>query len=799
MVEITRFLVWRSSMVMLGAGIVLGLIVLLQQSLPLTTYPLFYAVVAVSAYLGGVRVGLLASLAASFVISMLLNGSAEQGGRFNWIDLLRLSVFVLLTFLLNLNRVKSEIKTAQLYRNLQLVQQQKNESLALLNAFLASAPVGFAFLNCDRRYVLINDALATAHHLSIPDHTGKTVWDTLTPALAELVENQLKQVLETRCAIVNQEASDQGRDWLSTYFPVCAETGELLGVGATVLDVTERKKNQNALREALQKLNSHVENTPLAVVEWDREYRLIRWSRQAEVLFGWAAEEVLGKRPQDWNFVVPQDYADVQAAIERLVTGVERRNIGQNRNYRNDGTIIVCEWYSSALFDESGQFESVLCLVLDVTQRVQLEAEQQRILRLEQAARADAELANRLKDEFLAVLSHELRSPLNPILGWSKLLQTGRLSPERSQEALATIERNAKLQSQLIEDLLDVSRILRGKLVLNLFPVNLEFIISAALETVRLTADSKAIQIKTILASTSGQVLGDSARLQQVVWNLLSNAVKFTPERGRIHVRLDRVGSDAQIQVIDSGKGIKSEFLPYVFEYFRQEDGSTTRNFGGLGLGLALVRHIVEQHQGRVWADSAGEGQGATFTVRLPLLPTENQLPDRPIQTQLMELEAEPLTGLKILAIDNDPAMLTFVGVALRQAGAQVIEANSAIAALETLQHYQPDLIISDIGMPECDGYTLLRYIRSPDCDGLSGLVPSFQAIPETVHHTPAGASLLPKAIALTAYAGEDNRQQAIESGFQKHLAKPVDPEQLIAAIVELCSDSKIHTSNTID
>lgn len=783
MVNVPQSQVWRFSIAMLGISIGLGLIFFLQQSFALTAYPLLYAIVAVSAYLGGARIGLLATLLSSFAASNYLNQASEQRFTLDWIDLLRFSVFVLITVLLNLHRLANNLKTAQLYRNLKLIQQQKNESLALLNAFLASAPVGFAFLDCDRRYVLINDALASAHSLSAADHLGKTVWETLSPALAEVVDHDLKQVLETKRAIVNQEASDQTRYWLSTYFPVCAESGELLGVGATISDITERKQSQKALWEALQKLNSHMENTPLAIVEWDREYRVIRWSGQAEALFGWSAEEVLGKRPQDWNFVVLEDQANVQATIERLVSGVEQRNIVQNQNYRKDGAIVVCEWYSSVLFDKSGQFESVLCLVLDVTQRVQLEVEQQQILKLEQAARAEAEQANRLKDEFLAVLSHELRTPLNPILGWSKILQTGRLSQERSREALATIERNAKLQSQLIEDLLDVSRILQGKLPLNLFPVNLDFIISAAIETVRLTANAKAIQISTSIAANSGKVLGDSARLQQVLWNLLSNAVKFTPERGWIEIRLEHVGAEAQIQVMDSGKGIKAEFLPYVFDYFRQEDGSTTRTFGGLGLGLALVQHIVEQHGGEVWAESAGEGQGATFTVRLPLLLAENRLPEyskHPTFTD--QLEAEPLIGLKILVIENDPAMLTFVSVALRQAGADVIEANSAIAALEALQHCQPNLLISDIGMPGYDGYTLLQHLRSQDFQEAPALVCKLRAIPEEVRQIPA--------IALTAYAGEENCQLALKSGFQKHLAKPVDPDQLIAAIVELCAEA---------
>ncbi|BAU15421.1 PAS/PAC Sensor Hybrid histidine kinase [Leptolyngbya sp. NIES-3755] len=779
MINFPRSQLQRFGITVLVLGNGLGLVFLLQQTFALTAYPLLYAIVAVSAYLGSARTGLLATLFCTIAASTVLNESTDQAIAFGWLDSMRLAVFVLITVLFNLHRIRGRIPQQQ--RNRQFVQQQKDESFALLNAFLSSAPVGFAFLNCDRRYVSINDALAATHNLSIADHIGRTVWETLTPELAETVDQKLKEVLDTKQAIVNQETSDQKTYWLSTYFPVCSGSGELLGIGATILDITERKRNRSALSEALQRINSHVENTPLAIVEWDRDFRVIRWSGQAEAIFGWTADEVLGKHPQEWSFVPQPDQATVQAVMKRLINGDEQRNALQNRNYCKDGSTIVCEWYNSALFDQTGQIESVLSLVLDVTTRVQLQAEQQRVIQLEQAARAEAEQANRLKDEFLAVLSHELRSPLNPILGWSKLLQTKRLSEARSQEALVTIERNARLQAQLIEDLLDVSRIFRDKLPLKLFPVKLEFIVSAALETVRLTADGKAIQIETIVSPNVGQVLGDSARLQQVVWNLLSNAVKFTPERGRVTIRLDRIGSEIQLQVIDTGKGIKPEFLPYVFEYFRQEDGSTTRNFGGLGLGLALVHHIVDQHGGRVWAESAGEGQGATFIMRLPRLARECPPVDPPVQASLsQQLEAEPLIGLQILAIDNDPTMLTFVSVALRQAGANVIEAHSAVEAIEALQNCQPDLILSDVGMPNYDGYALIQHIRSIE------VVPHLQSVPGSVRHIPA--------IALTAYAGEDNQQQAIESGFQAHLAKPVDPEQLIAAIVKLCTKSSSST-----
>ncbi|MBE8985685.1 PAS domain S-box protein [Nostoc sp. LEGE 12450] len=388
----------------------------------------------------------------------------------------------------------------------------------------------------------------------------------------------------------------------------------------------------------------------------------------------------------------------------------------------------------------------------------------------EKTARAQAETANRIKDEFLAVLSHELRTPLNPILGWAKLLRTRNFDEATKIRALETIERNAKLQTQLIGDLLDVSRILQGKVRLNLYAVDLKIAIAGALETVRLAAEAKSIQIQTVLSNDIGKVLGDSDRLQQVMWNLLSNAVKFTPTEGRVEVRLEQVGLDAQIQVIDTGKGIIPEFLPYVFDYFRQADAKTTRVFGGLGLGLAIVRHLVELHGGTVQAESLGEGQGATFTVRLPLL-KNSELRVSSDEASQLELSTDDtlLAGVQILLVDDQADVREFFSFALEQYGATVTAVESAAEALEILMQSKPDILLSDIGMPLMDGYMLLREVRKlPPEQG--GQIP---------------------AIALTAYAGEINYNQAMAAGFQKHLPKPVDPAELAAAIVNLIGQNQ--------
>ena len=401
----------------------------------------------------------------------------------------------------------------------------------------------------------------------------------------------------------------------------------------------------------------------------------------------------------------------------------------------------------------------------DSIERKLAQAERQQLLERERAARELAERANRIKDEFLAIVSHELRSPLNPIVGWTSLLQAGKLDRDRTTQALNIIARNAKLQAELIDDLLDVSRILRGKLSLNITTVDLAQTVGSAIETVRLAAQSKSIQIQTMLEPNVGIVSGDSSRLQQVFWNLLSNAIKFTPPKGRVEVLLETFGSTAQVTVSDTGKGIKPSFLPHVFDYFRQQNSATTRQHGGLGLGLAIVYHIVQLHGGTIKADSLGEGQGATFTVKLPLV---NRLPEQKSENTPSE-HTFNLDKVKILVVEDDSDTREFLIFILEQYGARAIAVDSAYDALDTLTSTQPDVLLSDIGMPEVDGYMLLRKIRA-----LS---------PERGGNIPA--------IALTAFAGEIDYQQAMSAGFQRHLAKPVEPAKLIKTIASLTVNNK--------
>jgi PAS domain S-box-containing protein len=528
------------------------------------------------------------------------------------------------------------------------------------------------------------------------------------------------------------------------------------------------KDTTQRLRESQERLQLGIQVAGVALAKFDYTTDTVELSEEAAALYGIPASELTITRDRIHDTFHPDERAELLGMIEQVLdpTGAgwfacEHRVVWQT------GEVRWLDVRKQVFFNRSGDAlipAYAILAAVDITDRKQAELDRERLLQQEYAARSEAERANRIKDEFLAVLSHELRSPLNPILGWAKLLQQHRLDETRTQEALATIQRNAQLQAQLIDDLLDISRIIQGKLTLTATPVSLTFVISAALETVQLAADSKNIQFNLALPNCPMLVLGDAGRLQQIVWNLLSNAVKFTNVGGRVEVRLTEIGSFAQIQIIDTGKGINPDFLPYVFEHFRQEDGATTRKFGGLGLGLAIVRQLVELHGGTVGAESAGEGKGATFTVRLPLL----ELPGEPVNQSNDALpsphESQPLVGLKIIIVDDEPDSRDFTAFVLEQAGADAYAISSAIEALQVLQQIQPDLIISDIGMPEMDGYMLIEQIRTQ-------LLPPYRSV---------------KAIALTAYAGEANERQVLKAGFQKHLAKPVDPGELIAAITRL-------------
>lgn len=403
--------------------------------------------------------------------------------------------------------------------------------------------------------------------------------------------------------------------------------------------------------------------------------------------------------------------------------------------------------------------------------------ERTELLEAERAARNEAERMNLMKDEFLATLSHELRTPLNAILGWAQLLGMGETSDDELREGLEVIERNARTQTQLIEDLLDMSRIISGKIRLDVQSTDLASVVEAAIGSIRPTADAKGIRLRTILDPMAGPVAGDPTRLQQVVWNLLSNAIKFTPKGGKVDVMLERVNSHLEITVHDSGVGIKAEFLPLVFERFRQADASTTRSYGGLGLGLSIVKSLVELHGGLVRAKSPGEGQGATFIVNLPLAPLRSdevrQHPTSPGATSV-DCETLHLEGICVLVVDDEHDARKLIQRVLTECRAKVFTAANANEGLAMLKQHKPDVLISDIGMPETDGYEFLRHVR--------------RLLPEKGGKVPA--------IALTAFARSEDRTRAMMAGYQIHIAKPIETQELLATVASLAgrtgSDFKV-------
>ncbi|MEP6568643.1 MAG: ATP-binding protein [Acidobacteriota bacterium] len=589
-------------------------------------------------------------------------------------------------------------------------------------------------------------------------------------------------------------------------------------------------KPQQSELLAHQRLTFHVENSPLAVIEWDSDFRVSRWSASAERLFGWEAEEVIGKHVSDWHFVFHEDVDAVAQVTTRQRVGVELLGVLRNRNYTKDGSVLYCEWYNSVLHDESGELVSVLSLVLDVSARKQAEEERAALLARERDLRQRAEEADRLKDEFLATLSHELRTPLTSILGWATLIRSGEVDrTENLDRALEIIERNARSQARLIDDLLDVSRIITGNLQLDVHPLNLAPIVAVAIDALRPAADAKGIQIETELDSGNCLVSGDPNRLRQVIWNLLMNGIKFTPRGGRVSLRLECFSEQAssstdspsllssyvRLTVSDTGDGITPEFVPYVFHRFRQEEGSISRKAGGLGLGLAVVRHLVELHGGNVSAESPGPGNGSTFTVYLPLAaerrdsklrePDDNQ---RAIERRSTEgnhvkevtvrsantgagseagkitsaVKLQPLAGVRVLLVEDDDDSRNLLSLILKRFGAEVVATAASAEALDSFMQRTPDVVISDIGMAEEDGYELIRKLRTLPVQG-SLLQTAYDSLPITQN---SSLIALVPAIALTGYATIKDRDRALAAGYQLHLAKPIEPDELIAAILGL-------------
>ncbi|HYH45913.1 MAG TPA: ATP-binding protein, partial [Thermoanaerobaculia bacterium] len=536
-----------------------------------------------------------------------------------------------------------------------------------------------------------------------------------------------------------------------------------------------REAAEARLMDEAALLDNLLAHAPIGFAFFDGEHRYIRINQfLAERINGIPVETHLGRTVRE---VLPANAPTMDPVLDHVFTtgGVvgELEVEGETPGFPGVRRNWLAGFYPVRAAD--GAVATVGVFVVEITERKRLEQQRLELLASERAARTEAERAGQVKDEFLATLSHELRTPLNAILGWVTLLRSGRAGVAETDKGLKVIERNARVQAQLIDDLLDISRIVSGKLRLDVQPVDLAAVVEAAVQSTLPAAEAKAIRLHKVIDPRAGPVSGDPARLQQVLWNLLTNALKFTPRGGQVQVRLERVNSHVELNVTDTGQGIQPEFLPYVFERFRQADATTTRRYGGLGLGLSIVRNLVEAHGGTVHASSPGEGRGATFTLRLPLTnvhPSGVESKDgqarihpraEPLVPVTPACDEPPLTGLRVLVVEDEPDSRHLIERILTACGAAVTGAASVEEALLQLEEARPNVLISDIGMPGRDGYELMREVRSRG---------------RTAKDLPA--------VALTAFARSEDRRRALLAGFQVHIAKPVDPSELVALIASL-------------
>jgi PAS domain S-box-containing protein len=789
-----------------GAAIILRLLApWIGSTVPVS---LFVLAVTLSAWLGGVGPGLLAT-AVSLIVAHLYSLKPDAVLPITRASyLVRFILFAVAGVAISVISEKRRRAAARATDALAQAEERTAElgqSQARFQRIVETAQEGIWHVDAEGRTVYANQHLADMLGYRVEELMGRSAFD-LVP---EEEQARAREAWTRRAAGSAERLEFRFRHrnghvvWLRASATPLLEDGRFAGAFAMLTDVTEARRNEEALRAgearkatqlAVTEVLAQITDLDTGVrrileaachgLEWccgalwlvDRETNVLRCSEF------WADPD----RPvSEFAAVTRRTLLSPGVGLPgRVWTSMEGAwipDLEQDNNFLRKPAALAAGLHGAFAFPVSfgreilGVFEffspdprepdlellrsflGVGSQVGQFLERMRIEHERQSLLESEQAARREAEAANRAKDEFLATLSHELRTPLNAIVGWSHLLRTGQLDESQRVRAIEVIDRNAKAQSQIVADVLDVSRIVMGKLRLDVHPVELETVVEEAVDTLRPAAAAKEIQIETAL-SPGARVSGDPDRLQQVVWNLVSNAIKFTPSGGHIRASLRQVDGHVEVVVEDSGAGIRPDFLPHVFERFRQSDSSSTRAHGGLGLGLALVRHIVELHGGTVAADSRGAGQGATFTVRLPLmLPEPREAPDDAARSI-------DLQGLQVLVVDDDRETRELVATALRGVGAQVRTAGNTVDALADVGRHRPSVIVSDLEMPGEDGYQLIRRLRA--------------LAPEQGGTIPAAA--------LTAHAQPDEVRRALEAGFQRHLPKPAAPDEIARAVAAL-------------
>jgi PAS domain S-box-containing protein len=654
--------------------------------------------------------------------------------------------------------------------------QALRESEERLRTVTQHAQVGLVVVNKDHRYLFANAAYSEILRLPSTELVSRRVAELLPSVYEDQIRPRLERAFngERVSYELRIPFPEEDRYYAVTYEPRFDASVEPCVV-VVIVDMTSLKQVEKVLQESETQLRLVTDALPVLVSYVDREERYRFNNRTYETWFAHDRQEITGRTLQE--VLGNAAYEKLKPHVQRALAGELVRFEGEIP-YKDGGTRDVEVSYIPDVSTSDG-VRGYYAMVMDVTDRKRAQADRENLLEREQTARAAAERASNLKDEFLATLSHELRTPLHSILGWTQVLRLNHAVGDVG-EGLTVIERNARVQVQLVEDLLDMSRIVSGKLRIDVQRVDIADIVAAAVESARPAAVAKEIRLQTVLDTQAGAVRGDPSRLQQVVWNLLSNAIKFTPKGGKVQVALERVNSHLEVTVTDTGQGIEPAFLPHVFDRFRQADGTTTRSHGGLGIGLAIVKSIVEAHGGKVRAKSPGLECGATFCIELPVMvvhdddsaASERQHPKHaPLDGDDAEFVCpnKLLQGVVVLVVDDDQDARELIRRVLEDCSATVVVASSAAEALELMPQSRPNVILSDIGMPIMDGYEFMQRVRelSPDAGGT----------------TPAAA--------LTAFARSDDRRRALIAGYQSHVAKPVEAPELVTIVASLAGRMK--------
>jgi PAS domain S-box-containing protein len=679
--------------------------------------------------------------------------------------------------------VRDMTEQKRLARELAAQQERFRVTLASIgDAVIAS--------DLDGRVSFLNASAEALTGWTAPEAIGHSLDDVfkiINEETREPVQNPASLVMRSghvlgvanHTVLIHRDGSE--RPIADSAAPIRDSAGVVVGAVLVFRDVTEQRQAEDALAEQREWLETTIESIGDAVIATDMQGRISFMNPVAEHLTGWRLDDARGRACAEiFRIVNEHTRHAVDSPVQRvLAEGVVVGLANHTVLIAKDGAERPIDDSGAPIRNRSGRIVGVVLVFRDITARRRAEAEKhnvaaerERLLESERAARADAERASRVKDEFVAMVSHELRTPLNAILGWTHLMSQSRDDRDILVRGLDVIIRNTRVQAQLISDLLDMSRIVSGKLRLTIEKVEMRPLVEGAIETVQQAADAKRIAIRRQIEATNA-IAGDPARIQQIVWNLLWNAVKFTPEGGTVSVGLRQRGFDVEVTVTDTGVGIRPEFLPHIFDRFEQGNPSITRRFGGLGLGLAIAKHLVGLHGGTIGVESEGEGKGARFTVLLPtgsLIETSSGATQPASDASPATGGGDALQGMRILVVEDEQDTLEFVRRFLASRGAEVVAATSAAEALALLPKARVNVLVSDIGLPDVDGYDLLREVRRMDASASGGI----------------------PAIALTAYARAEDRLLAFRAGYQAHVAKPVDPEELVAAIVDLARLARV-------